>query len=93
MDCPTGQSFYSSLTASLNQYFCCAENLRLTHFRVWQNFLNFLSDLYANVGYRFENELADIIFKVFNYMLKAPTLNELRIEEVSLIIKLKKYYF
>jgi len=86
LDCPAAQSFYGGLVDSLNQYLECADKLRSTHFRVWLNFLNFISDVYAITGYRFEGEIADIIFKVYGYMLNSPVLEELKIEELECLI-------
>lgn len=80
IDCPAGHSFYNGLVASLNQYSECADKLRSTHFRVWLNYLSFLNDLYLNIGFCFDGEVAELIFKIFNYILKQQ---EMKIEEVS----------
>lgn len=104
-------------------YFECRERLRADHFRIWIAFLNFVSDLYTNIGYVYEGifmnllwiyynlfqrffkkflikkgssktiifyleisgELVDLVFQIFDYMLKAPVLDTLKIEEVCIL--------
>ncbi|KAI6189931.1 hypothetical protein M3Y97_00061600 [Aphelenchoides bicaudatus] len=82
LDCPAGSAFYNGLVASLTQYYECADKLRSTHFRVWLNYLSFLNDLYLNVGFRYDGEIADLIFKIFNYILKL----DMKIEELESLI-------
>ncbi|VDM29505.1 unnamed protein product [Toxocara canis] len=67
-------------------YFECRDRLRIDHFRVWIAFLNFVSDLYANVGYIYEGELVNLVFRIFDYLLKAPVLETLKIEELESLI-------
>jgi len=70
----------------LIQYFECRDQLRVEHFSVWLAFLAFISDLFASFGFIYEGELVDIIFRVFNYMLRAPVLETLKIQELEAVI-------
>uniref|UniRef100_A0A0N5AJD8 MIF4G domain-containing protein n=1 Tax=Syphacia muris TaxID=451379 RepID=A0A0N5AJD8_9BILA len=79
-------TFYRGMVASLLQYFECRDQLRLEHSRVWITFLNFVSDLYASVGYVYEGELVNLIFRLFDYILKAPVLEDVKIEELESLI-------
>lgn len=38
------------LAASMNQYWDCRDKLRVDHFRMWVAYLNFVPDVYANLG-------------------------------------------
>lgn len=86
IECPAGTSFHKSFISSLSQYFDCRDQLRETHSKVWISFLNFLSDVYASVGFEYEGGLVDLLFKVFDYMLQEPVLETLKIEEVRVHI-------
>ncbi|VDD87694.1 unnamed protein product [Enterobius vermicularis] len=79
-------AFYQGMISSLLQYFECRDQLRLEHSRVWITFLNFVSDLYASVGYVYEGELVNLIFRLFDYILKAPVLEDVKIEELESLI-------
>ncbi|VBB29216.1 unnamed protein product [Acanthocheilonema viteae] len=76
----------NGIAAALMHYFECRDRLRIDHFRVWITFLNFVSDLYASVGYIYEGELVDLVFRIFGYLLKAPILDTLKIEELESLI-------
>ncbi|CAD5231915.1 unnamed protein product [Bursaphelenchus xylophilus] len=86
LSCPTGSSFHKGLLASLNQYYECRGQLRETHLKVWINFLSFLSDVYANIGFEYEGGLVDLLFKVLDYMLEESILETLKIEELESVI-------
>ncbi|VDM91829.1 unnamed protein product, partial [Onchocerca ochengi] len=76
----------NGIAVALMHYFECRDRLRIDHFRVWITFLNFVSDLYASVGYIYEGELVDLVFRIFGYLLKAPILDTLKIEELESLI-------
>ncbi|CAG9540208.1 unnamed protein product [Cercopithifilaria johnstoni] len=82
----TASVFYQGIAVALMHYFECRDRLRIDHFRVWITFLNFVSDLYASVGYIYEGELVDLVFRIFGYLLKAPILDTLKIEELESLI-------
>uniref|UniRef100_A0A2K6VKM1 MIF4G domain-containing protein n=3 Tax=Onchocerca TaxID=6281 RepID=A0A2K6VKM1_ONCVO len=82
----TANVFHQGIAVALMHYFECRDRLRIDHFRVWITFLNFVSDLYANVGYIYEGELVDLVFRIFGYLLKAPILDTLKIEELESLI-------
>uniref|UniRef100_A0A1I8EXQ0 MIF4G domain-containing protein n=1 Tax=Wuchereria bancrofti TaxID=6293 RepID=A0A1I8EXQ0_WUCBA len=82
----TANVFHQGITVALMHYFECRDRLRIDHFRVWITFLNFVSDLYASVGYIYEGELVDLVFRIFGYLLKAPILDTLKIEELESLI-------
>ncbi|VDK84314.1 unnamed protein product [Litomosoides sigmodontis] len=82
----TASVFYQGITVALMHYFECRDRLRIDHFRVWITFLNFVSDLYASVGYIYEGELVDLVFRIFGYLLRAPILDTLKIEELESLI-------
>ncbi|VDN05651.1 unnamed protein product [Thelazia callipaeda] len=79
-------AIFHGIVVALMHYFECRDRLRIDHFRVWITFLNFVSDLYANFGYIYEGELVDLVFRIFGYMLKAPVLDTLKIEELESLI-------
>ncbi|TKR86466.1 hypothetical protein L596_011056 [Steinernema carpocapsae] len=78
MDSPSGAAFHNGLVTSITQYFDCRSQLRVDHFRVWISFLNFVSDLYGNLGFTYQGELVNVVFQIFDYMLKAPSLSHSR---------------
>ncbi|KAI1719317.1 MIF4G domain-containing protein B [Ditylenchus destructor] len=86
LECPSGAAFHHGFMTSILQYFDCREQLRSDHSRVWINFLNFVSDLYSSVGFHYEGGLVDTIFSIFDYMLKRPVLESLKIEELECLI-------
>ncbi|KAK0411202.1 hypothetical protein QR680_005539 [Steinernema hermaphroditum] len=86
MDSPAGKVFHMGLVTSVTQYFDCRSQLRVDHFRVWIAFLNFVSDLYANLGFTYQGELVNVVFQIFDYMLKPPILDSLKIEELECLI-------
>jgi len=95
IDTSCGNEFHNGLVTAAWQYFECRDQLRIDHFRYWIAFLGFISDLYASIGFTYEGinltvvivyflilgELVDILFRVFEYMLRAPVLETLKIEE------------
>ena len=85
LECPSGVAFHQGLVTSILQYYDCREQLRNTpeHLKIWVGFLSFVSDLYAHVGFTYEGEMVEVIFNIFDYMLKPPVLEQLKIEEVS----------
>uniref|UniRef100_A0A9J2PT92 MIF4G domain-containing protein n=1 Tax=Ascaris lumbricoides TaxID=6252 RepID=A0A9J2PT92_ASCLU len=86
LDSGAAQCFHQGTVTALVHYFECRDRLRIDHFRVWIAFLNFVSDLYANVGYIYEGELVNLVFRIFDYLLKAPVLETLKIEELESLI-------
>lgn len=54
LDAPAGQQFHRGLATAAWQYFECRSQLRADHFKFWIAFLNFISDLYANIGFTYE---------------------------------------
>ncbi|CAD5224454.1 unnamed protein product [Bursaphelenchus okinawaensis] len=86
LNCSTGSSFHKGLFGALSQYYECRSQLRETHLKVWINFLNFLSDVYASVGFEYEGGLVDLLFKVLDYMLDDAILDTLKIEELESVI-------
>ncbi|KAI6242024.1 hypothetical protein M3Y99_00279400 [Aphelenchoides fujianensis] len=87
MDAPAGAAFLGGLVDSIRQYFECRAELRSSHLRVWTDFLAFASDVYANVDpLHHESALMDVIFDSFDYLLKSPILETLKIEELEVMI-------
>ncbi|VDM54346.1 unnamed protein product [Angiostrongylus costaricensis] len=99
-DSPSAFALYRGLLSSVSQYFECRDRLRADHFRMWISFLAFVADLYANVGggkdevsdqsliflVTFSGELVNFVFQVFDYLLRAPILETLKIEELESLI-------
>ncbi|KAH7693867.1 Protein F44A2.5 b, partial [Aphelenchoides avenae] len=81
LECPSGPAFHAGVVTSVAQYFDCREQLRAGHLRLWIAFLSFVSDLYANIGFTYEGELVEVIFGVFQFLLRSPVLETLKIEE------------
>jgi hypothetical protein len=88
LECPSGVAFHQGLVTSILQYYDCREQLRNNqeHLRIWIGFLSFVSDLYAHVGFTYEGEMVEVIFNIFDYMLKPPVLEQLKIEELECMI-------
>ncbi|CAJ0579378.1 unnamed protein product, partial [Mesorhabditis spiculigera] len=86
VDSPCFPGLSRGLYASVAQYFDCRERLRQEHFRMWISFLNFVSDIYANIGNAQSGELVNVVFQVFDYLLRAPVLETLKIEELECLI-------
>uniref|UniRef100_A0AC34QHK9 MIF4G domain-containing protein n=1 Tax=Panagrolaimus sp. JU765 TaxID=591449 RepID=A0AC34QHK9_9BILA len=86
LECPSGIAFHQGLVTAILQYYDCRDQLRTDHLRVWVGFLNFISDLYAHVGFTYEGEMVEVIFNIFEYMLKRPVLETLKIEELECMI-------
>jgi len=86
LECPSGVAFHQGLLTSILQYYDCRDQLRVDHLRVWVGFLSFISDLYAHVGFTYEGEMVEVIFNIFDYMLKSPVLETLKIEELECMI-------
>ncbi|MFH4974379.1 hypothetical protein AB6A40_001088 [Gnathostoma spinigerum] len=82
----SARAFYQGTLIALSHYFECRDRLRTDHFRVWIAFLTFISDIYSSIGCIYEGELVDLVFRVFDYMLKAPVLDTLKIEELESLI-------
>uniref|UniRef100_A0A0K0D5J7 MIF4G domain-containing protein n=1 Tax=Angiostrongylus cantonensis TaxID=6313 RepID=A0A0K0D5J7_ANGCA len=85
-DSPSAFALYRGLLSSVSQYFECRDRLRADHFRMWISFLAFVADLYANVGGGKDGELVNFVFQVFDYLLRAPILETLKIEELESLI-------
>ncbi|KAJ1372006.1 hypothetical protein KIN20_034059 [Parelaphostrongylus tenuis] len=85
-DSPSAFALYRGLLSSVSQYFDCRDRLRADHFRMWISFLSFVADLYANVGGGKDGELVNFVFQVFDYLLRAPILETLKIEELESLI-------
>ncbi|KAK6757460.1 hypothetical protein RB195_015341 [Necator americanus] len=85
-DAPSAYSLYRGLMSSISQYFECRDRLRADHFRMWISFLSFVADLYANIGGGKDGELVNFVFQVFDYLLRAPILETLKIEELESLI-------
>uniref|UniRef100_A0AC34FBP2 MIF4G domain-containing protein n=1 Tax=Panagrolaimus sp. ES5 TaxID=591445 RepID=A0AC34FBP2_9BILA len=88
LECPSGVAFHQGLVTSILQYYDCREQLRNAqeHLKTWIGFLSFVSDLYAHVGFTYEGEMVEVIFNIFDYMLKPPVLEQLKIEELECMI-------
>uniref|UniRef100_A0A1I7WCM2 MIF4G domain-containing protein n=1 Tax=Heterorhabditis bacteriophora TaxID=37862 RepID=A0A1I7WCM2_HETBA len=85
-DAPSSSAISKGLTTSVSQYFECRDRLRADHFRMWIAFLNFVTDLYSNMGGEADGELVNCIFQLFDYLLRAPILETLKIEELESLI-------
>lgn len=85
-DSPSAFALYRGLLSSVSQYFECRDRLRADHFRMWISFLAFVADLYANIGGGKDGELVNFVFQVFDYLLRAPILETLKIEELESLI-------
>ncbi|EYC31655.1 hypothetical protein Y032_0003g1169 [Ancylostoma ceylanicum] len=85
-DAPSAYALYKGLMSSVSQYFECRDRLRADHFRMWISFLSFVADLYANIGGGKDGELVNFVFQVFDYLLRAPILETLKIEELESLI-------
>uniref|UniRef100_A0A7E4VDC5 MIF4G domain-containing protein n=1 Tax=Panagrellus redivivus TaxID=6233 RepID=A0A7E4VDC5_PANRE len=86
LECPSGVAFHQGLVTSILQYYDCRDQLRVDHLRVWVGFLSFVSDLYSHVGFTYEGEMVEVIFNIFDYLLKPPILESLKIEELECMI-------
>ncbi|WKY09086.1 hypothetical protein Q1695_001886 [Nippostrongylus brasiliensis] len=85
-DSPSAFALHKGLLSSVSQYFECRDKLRADHFRMWISFLAFVADLYANIGGGKDGELVNFVFQVFDYLLRAPILETLKIEELESLI-------
>lgn len=86
------------LLNSISQYFECRDRLRADHFRMWIAFLNFVSDFYSNLGsvggksyclsyvHVVLGDISSTVFDVFEYLLKPPILESVKIEELECLI-------
>ncbi|KAI6199770.1 hypothetical protein M3Y96_00662000 [Aphelenchoides besseyi] len=83
MDSPSGVAFQRGVVSSINQYFDCRGQLRSSHIKVWIDFLSFTSDIYTHTQ---QNEIIDVLYKIFDYLLKSPILETLKIEEMECMI-------
>ncbi|KAK6059184.1 hypothetical protein COOONC_03187 [Cooperia oncophora] len=88
-DSSSAFALYRGLLLSVSQYFECRDRLRADHFRMWISFLAFVADLYANIGGGKDGELVNFVFQVFDYLLRAPILETLKIEERSCMLQLE----
>lgn len=66
LKCPTAEAFHAGFISSIHQYYESRSQLRRNRFKAWINFLNFISDLYASVGFNYEGE--------YNFVLKRQLL-------------------
>lgn len=73
------------LLTSVSQYFDCRDRLRADHFRMWIAFLNFVSDFYSSLGV-VDGDISGVVFEIFNYLLKPPVLEGVKIEELECLI-------
>ncbi|CAD6193612.1 unnamed protein product [Caenorhabditis auriculariae] len=85
-DSPSIQAFTKGHLIAISQYFECRDKIRTDHFRMWISFVNFLTDVYGNLGGGPDGELASIVFQVFNFLLRPPILETLKIEELESLI-------
>lgn len=86
MEASTGEAFHQGLITASWEYYECREKLRSEHFKFWLAFVNFVSDLYAAIGFTYEGELVEILFRIFEFMLRSPVLETLKIEELECLI-------
>ncbi|CAI5452251.1 unnamed protein product [Caenorhabditis angaria] len=85
---PSIHSFVKGLTIALAQYLEVRQKIRDDHFRMWISFIQFLTELYANLGSDSKGELATIVFDVFNYLLRPPILENVKIQELECLISI-----
>lgn len=76
------------LIIALSQYLECRHKIREDHFRMWISFIQFLTELYSNLGSDSKGELATIVFDVFNYLLRPPILEHVKIQELECLISI-----
>lgn len=86
LNCPSSKEFQKGLINLIINYYERRDQLRSDNFKIWINFLNFISDLYASLGFTYEGGLLNILFNTFEYMLTKPILYSLKIEEFECII-------
>nr|pir hypothetical protein F44A2.5 - Caenorhabditis elegans [Caenorhabditis elegans] len=85
---PSIGSFVKGLIIALSQYLECRHKIREDHFRMWISFIQFLTELYSNLGSDSKGELATIVFDVFNYLLRPPILEHVKIQELECLISI-----
>ena len=76
------KQFHATLIGELWQCYENRVSMRTDHFTNWLAFVTFVSDVYATIGFTYEGELVNVLLKMFTFMLRAPVLDTLRIEEV-----------
>ncbi|KHJ42224.1 hypothetical protein D918_07756 [Trichuris suis] len=84
--CPSYQEFHNGLLAGCNQYFDRREKLRQEYCTYWLEFMSFLSELCTDTVFTSQEQLAAIVFAVFNYLLSAPVLETIKMEELECVI-------
>ncbi|KAI6237057.1 hypothetical protein M3Y95_00225000 [Aphelenchoides besseyi] len=85
MESPSGVAFQRGIVNSIRQYFDCRGQLRSSHIKVWTDFLSFTSDIYSHTQ---QNEIIDVLYEIFDYLLKSPILETLKIEEMECMISI-----
>uniref|UniRef100_A0A5S6R3L4 MIF4G domain-containing protein n=1 Tax=Trichuris muris TaxID=70415 RepID=A0A5S6R3L4_TRIMR len=86
LNCPSHQEFHNGLLAGCNQYFDRREKLRQEYCTYWLEFMSFLSELCTDAVFTSQDQLAGIVFAVFNYLLSAPVLETIKMEELECVI-------
>lgn len=54
LNCPSSKEFQKGLINLIINYYERRDQLRSDNFKIWINFLNFISDLYASLGFTYE---------------------------------------
>lgn len=78
LECPSGPAFHDGIVTSVSQYYECREQLRVSHLRIWIAFLNFVSDLYANIGFTYEGSSSCTNFRLIMVPFRSPSGSDLR---------------
>ncbi|CDW58128.1 MIF4G domain containing protein [Trichuris trichiura] len=86
--CPSYQEFHNGLLAGCNQYFDRREKLRqeYSHLEIFKYIGWNLCLFYPNYVGTLLKSLASIVFAVFNYLLSAPVLETIKMEELECVI-------
>ncbi|CAB3398831.1 unnamed protein product [Caenorhabditis bovis] len=85
---PSISALVKGLTIALSQYLECRHKIREDHFRMWISFIQFLTELYANMSSESKGDLANIVFDVFNFLLRPPILEHVKIQELECLISI-----
>lgn len=70
----------------LTTYNADRDYLRQEKFRSWLTVLSLSSDLFANVGDNEQGDLVSLVFDIFGFLLRAPVLDNVKIEELESLI-------
>ncbi|KAF8381308.1 hypothetical protein PRIPAC_70450 [Pristionchus pacificus] len=70
----------------LTTYNADRDSLRQEKFRSWLTVLSLSSDLFANVGDNEQGDLVSLVFDIFGFLLRAPVLENVKIEELENLI-------